>query len=74
VTFNTAVAVNVEGDRVGVYAHEPSFLLVTGAPVSANDVEEDTSARRDAGSPRTLRRDHLDRRQHPDHHAGRELA
>ena len=32
VTFDTAVAVLVEGDRVGVYADEPSFLLVNGKP------------------------------------------
>lgn len=40
VTFNTAVAANVVGDRVGVYANEPSFLIVNGKPVSAADVAE----------------------------------
>ena len=40
VTFNTAIAANLDGDRIGVYAREPSFLKVNGAPISANDVEE----------------------------------
>ena len=40
ITFNTAVAASVEGDRVGVYAAEPSFLMVNGKPVSAVDVAE----------------------------------
>lgn len=39
VTFDTAVAANVNGDRVGVYAKEPSFLMVNGAPVERADVE-----------------------------------
>jgi len=33
VSFNTAIAANVDGDRIGVYAREPSFLLVNGSPV-----------------------------------------
>ncbi len=40
VTFTIAVAANVNGDRVGVYAREPNFLMVNGAAVSATDVEE----------------------------------
>jgi RHS repeat-associated protein len=40
ITFNTAVAASVDGDRVGVYADEPSFLMVNGKPVSAVDVAE----------------------------------
>ncbi len=40
ITFNTAVAANVDGDRVGVYADEPSFLMVDGKPVTAADLAE----------------------------------
>jgi RHS repeat-associated protein len=40
VTFGTAVAVNVTGDRVGVYAREPSFLMVNGTAVNAPDMTE----------------------------------
>lgn len=34
VTFATAVAANVDGDRVGVYAREPFFLRVDGTAVN----------------------------------------
>jgi hypothetical protein len=34
VTFATAVAANVDGDRVGAYAREPFFLLVNGTAVN----------------------------------------
>jgi RHS repeat-associated protein len=40
VTFNTAVAANVAGDRVGVYAKEPSFLRINGVAVDAPDIAE----------------------------------
>jgi RHS repeat-associated protein len=40
ITFNTAVAANVNGDRVGVYAKEPSFLIVNGAALNGGDVEK----------------------------------
>ncbi len=40
ITFNVAVAASVDGDRVGVYAREPSFLVVNGTAVIASDVEE----------------------------------
>jgi RHS repeat-associated protein len=40
VTFSTAVAANVNGDRVGVYSKEPSFLIVNGMPLGGSDVEE----------------------------------
>lgn len=40
VTVNTAVAANVEGDRVGVYAREASFLMVNDRPVEELDVEK----------------------------------
>ena len=40
VTVATAVAANVDGDRVGVYTREPSFLLVNGSPVNAADISE----------------------------------
>ncbi|HEY8636388.1 MAG TPA: RHS repeat-associated core domain-containing protein [Candidatus Limnocylindrales bacterium] len=40
ITFTTAVAANVDGDRVGVYAKEPSFLVVDGQPVNAVDIAE----------------------------------
>jgi RHS repeat-associated protein len=32
VAINTAVAANVNGDRVGVYTKEPSFLVINGTP------------------------------------------
>jgi len=35
ITFNTAVAANVNGDRIGVYAKEPSFLMVNNTPLNA---------------------------------------
>ena len=37
VTINTAVAADVAGDRVGVYAAEPAYLVVNGRPVEARD-------------------------------------
>ena len=40
IAVTTAVAANVDGDRVGVYTREPSFLLVNGAPVNAADISE----------------------------------
>ena len=40
ITFNTAVAANINGDRVGVYAKEPSFLLVNSAAIDGADVEK----------------------------------
>ncbi len=40
VTFNTAIAANVDGDRIGVYAREPSFLLVNGSPVNELAIEK----------------------------------
>ena len=40
VAVNTAIAANVDGDRVGVYTREPSFLLVNGAPVKELDFEK----------------------------------
>ena len=40
ITFNTAVATSVDGDRVGVYAKEPAFVMINGKPVNATDVEE----------------------------------
>jgi RHS repeat-associated protein len=40
VTFNTAVAANVAGDRVGVYAKEPSFLMINNAAVSDLDLQK----------------------------------
>ena len=39
VTINTAVAADVDGDTVGVYLKEPSFLMVNGATVNALDLE-----------------------------------
>lgn len=39
ITFNTAVAANVNGDQVGVYAKEPSFLMVNGFPLNESDLE-----------------------------------
>jgi RHS repeat-associated protein len=40
VTFATALAANVDGDRVGVYALEPWFLRVNGTVVSATQFSE----------------------------------
>ena len=40
ITFNTAVAALVDGDRIGAYADEPAFLEVNGKPVAAADIEE----------------------------------
>jgi len=40
ITFNTAVAANVDGDRVGVYAKERWFLIMDGQPVNAADIAE----------------------------------
>ena len=39
ITFNTAVAANVAGDHVGVYAKEPSHVLVNGIALELPDVE-----------------------------------
>ncbi len=39
VTVNSAVAANLSGDHVGVYATEPDFLLVNGVPVRQLDIE-----------------------------------
>jgi RHS repeat-associated protein len=40
ITFATAVAAGVAGDRLGVYAKEPSFLVVNGVPAPAPDLVE----------------------------------
>jgi RHS repeat-associated protein len=40
VTFATAVAARVDGDRVGVYAKEPTFLRVNGVAVDPLDFAE----------------------------------
>jgi len=40
VAVNTAIAAKVDGDQVGVYAREPAFLVVNGAPVEELDVEK----------------------------------
>jgi RHS repeat-associated protein len=40
ITFNTAVATSVDGDRVGVYAKEASFVMVNGDAIKATDVEK----------------------------------
>jgi RHS repeat-associated protein len=40
ITVATALAANVDGDRIGVYTREPSFLVVNGAPVNAADISE----------------------------------
>jgi RHS repeat-associated protein len=39
VAVNTAVAADVDGDRVGVYAAEPAFLVINGASVTALDFD-----------------------------------
>ncbi len=39
VALNSAVAANVNGDRIGVYTKEPAFLMINGAPVNAEDFE-----------------------------------
>jgi hypothetical protein len=39
VTVNTAISADVNGDRVGVYLKEPSFLLVNNAPKNELDIE-----------------------------------
>ncbi len=39
VAITSAVAANVNGDRVGVYMKEPSFLMLNGAPISELEVE-----------------------------------
>src|SRR5689334_10004881 len=38
VAINTAVAVNVNGDRVGVYVKEPSFLVINDALTSEGEL------------------------------------
>ena len=50
VTFNTAVVALVNGDRVGVYSEEPSFLVVNGAAVAPRTSPSDcrTGARSSA--------------------------
>ena len=40
VAINTAVAANVNGDRVSVYTREPAFLMVNNAPVKDTDAEK----------------------------------
>jgi hypothetical protein len=40
VSYNTAVAANVDGDRVGVYSREPASLMVNGVAIKASDIEE----------------------------------
>ena len=40
VAINTAVAADVNGDRVGVYAKEPSFLMINDLPVAETDTEK----------------------------------
>ncbi|HKS68369.1 MAG TPA: RHS repeat-associated core domain-containing protein [Candidatus Acidoferrales bacterium] len=40
VSLNTAVVANVHGDRVGVYAREPSFLMANGAAINDSDFVE----------------------------------
>ncbi|HZQ21875.1 MAG TPA: RHS repeat-associated core domain-containing protein [Terriglobales bacterium] len=39
VAINTAVAADVNGDRLGVYLNEPAFLMVNGVPVNDLDLE-----------------------------------
>ncbi|HEY7969988.1 MAG TPA: RHS repeat-associated core domain-containing protein [Candidatus Limnocylindrales bacterium] len=38
VTFTTALAANVDGDRIGIYADEPSLLMVNGRSSNASDL------------------------------------
>jgi RHS repeat-associated protein len=40
VTINTAVAANVNGDRISVYVNEPSFLLLNEKSVKPLDISE----------------------------------
>ena len=40
VTLNTAIATNVDGDRVSVYTREPAFLLVNGAAVGKTEISD----------------------------------
>ena len=40
ITFNTAVAANVNGDRIGVYAKEPSFVIVNGMALNGSDIKK----------------------------------
>jgi hypothetical protein len=39
VAINTAVAANVNGDRVSVYAKEPTFLMINDVPAKEADLE-----------------------------------
>ena len=39
VAITSAVAANVNGDRVGVYIKEPSFVMVNGAPINELELE-----------------------------------
>ena len=40
VTINTALAANVNGDRIGVYINEPSFLLLNNSPLNELEVSK----------------------------------
>jgi RHS repeat-associated protein len=40
VAVNTAIAANVDGDRIAVYAREPSFLMVNGSTVTEPAIEK----------------------------------
>jgi RHS repeat-associated protein len=39
VAINTAIAANVDGDRVSVYTKEPAFLMINNAPAEETDFE-----------------------------------
>ena len=39
VSITSAIALNVDGDHIGIYTKEPSFLLINGAPVQKQDVD-----------------------------------
>jgi RHS repeat-associated protein len=40
VSYNTAVAANVDGDHIGVYSREPAFLVINGTAMKAPDIED----------------------------------
>lgn len=40
VTINTALAANINGDRIGVYVKEPSSLLLNDTPVTEFEISE----------------------------------
>ncbi|MFZ0130059.1 MAG: RHS repeat-associated core domain-containing protein [Candidatus Dormiibacterota bacterium] len=40
IAVTTSVAANVDGDHVGVYTREPSFLIINGAALHATDISE----------------------------------